>query len=321
MDHSHDGPAPASPSSSHSVWSQERLTADVHRAVGGCLNLVREVSRLSNELDAEMPTEWMIKRTLFFAYELASVLPDGLPEHERLTFLNRFFFSMKCFKCLKETAHLKRPSDAFRLSRVLAARAGAPMMVALLYAFLAERIGITLEFVDLNSGSPGSLASPAGPASPIWFLRWNENGRSRYIDITRAGRVLSSDELIEILHSKQSRLEPLLEALTFEHFLVAHITDLKSTLSCAGSRTGAGATAAPNFGIEKLLFLQNALIAYQPSNLQRLAERAVLHRKLGNFKSALADLKRFFAFHDRDKCKPELLKLHAELLALINREP
>jgi regulator of sirC expression with transglutaminase-like and TPR domain len=282
-------------------WSQERLTADVHRAVGGCLNLVREVSRLSNELDPEMPTEWMIKRTQFFAYELTSVLPDELNERERLAFLNRFFFRTKYFKCLTETAHLTRPADAFRMSRVLAARAGAPMMLALLYAFLAERIGVTLEFVDSH---------------PAWFLRWSDGGRSHYIDVTRGGTTLSSEELIDALHSRfegRSDLsatvskQTLLEPLTFDRFLVAYISDLKSTFSVYDLEP------------EKLLFLQNALIAYQPSNLQLVAERAAIHRKLGHFKSALSDLKRYFAFHDRDKCPPELLKLHDEIVALLDR--
>ncbi len=300
MDKSHDGSTPAQPSSSMH-WSQERLGADVHRAVGGCLNLVREVSRLSNELDPEMPTEWMIKRAQFFAYELESILPEELDERDRLAFLNRFFFHTKCFKCLTEMAHLSRPSDAFRMSRVLAARAGAPLVLALLYAFLAERIGITLEFVDFN---------------PAWFLRWREGGRSRYIDVTRGGATLSSDELIEVLHSrfelstelsttlsKQNLLEP----LTFKHFLIAYISDLKSTLS------------GYDFEPEKLLFLQNALIAYQPSNLQLLAERAAIYRKIGHFKSALADLKRYFAFHDRDKCTSDLIKLHDEIVTLLDR--
>ncbi len=280
-------------------WSQERLSADVHRAVGGSLNLVREVARLSHGLDPEMPTEWMIKRTLFFAYELQMVVDVTSDELDKLAALNRFFFNSKNFKCLTELAHLHRPSDAFRLSRVLAARAGAPMMLALLYAFLAERIDLQLEFVDFN---------------PTWFLKWNDSGRARYIDMTRGGATLSNDELIEVLQtryklSSEASCEGLLETLTFERFLVEYITDLKSTLS--------GYDQKP----EKLLFLQNALIAYQPSNLQLLTERAVIHRKLGNFKSALSDLKRYFAFHDREKSPSDLAKLHDELVALIDRKP
>lgn len=241
----------------------------------------------------------MVKRTQFFAYELQTTVQDALPERDRLAALNRFLFDTKCFKCLTELAHLPRPSDAFRMSRVLAARAGSPMILALLYAFLAERIGVSLEFVDFN---------------PTWFLKWNDNGRSRYIDVTRAGTTLSNDELIDILQtryklSSEASCEGLLEPLTFERFMVEYITDLKSTLSGYDSKP------------EKLLFLQNALIAYQPSNLLLLTERAAIHRKLGNFKSGLADLKRYFAFHDREKSPVEFSRLHDELVALIDRRP
>lgn len=284
-------------------WSRERLSADVHRAVGGTLNLIREVSRLSHGLDPEMPAEWMIKRTQFFAYELiaslsvrtAEPLSDDLSERDRLAALNRFLFNVKNFKCLVEMANLSRPSDAFRLSRVLAAREGSPMILSLLYAFLAEKIGIQLEFVDFN---------------PAWFLRWNDNGRSRYIDVTRGGVTLSSDELIELMQTRYkmtASADGLLEPMTFERFLMEYIRDVKSTLS--------GADRDPKI----LLFLQNSLIAYQPSNLQLLADRAILHRRLGNFKSALSDLKRFFAFHERERCSPEIVRLHDELVALLDR--
>lgn len=301
MDLTNDG-SPDQQSDPHLAslhWSQERLHADVHRAVGGTLNLVREVSRLSYELDPEMPIDWMIKRTQFFAYELQALVDESWSERDRLSYLNRFLFDAKCFKCVNEIGHLNRPSDAFRMSRVLAARAGAPMMLALIYSFLAEKIGVRLEFVDFN---------------PAWFLRWNENGRSRYIDVSKRGATLSNDELIDILQTRykmstEASTEGLLEPLTFERFLVEYIEDLKSTLS--------GYDLEP----EKLLYLQNALIAYQPSNLHLLAERAGFHRKLGNFKSALADLKRYFAFHDREKCSSELNQLHDELVALIDRTP
>ncbi len=273
-------------------WSQERLSADVHRAVGGTLNMVREVARLSFELDPEMPLDWMIKRTQFFAYELAMCLPPECEsERDRLAFLNRFLFDSKCFKCITEMSRLTRPSDAFRLSRVLAARAGSPMVLSLIYAFLAERLGITLEFVDFN---------------PSWFLRWSDEGRSRYIDVSRQGATIGAEELMEQMQDRYATAS--FEPLTFDRFVIAYISDLKSTL------TGFDAQ------LEKVLFLQNALIAYQPSNLQLLTERASLNRRLGHFKSALSDLKRYFAFHDRERAPSEVVRLHDELVALLDRQ-
>ncbi len=278
-----------------SHWSQERLHADVHKAVGGSLNLVRELSRISQELEPSVPSEWLLKRALFYSYELNILVDEGMSERDRLARLNHFFFEEKKFRGLTDPVHLGDPSDPFRLSTVFSARQGSPIVVAVLYGFLAERIGVPLEFVDFK---------------PACFLKWVDSGHCRYIDVGRGGATLASDEVIELLHSQYQLttvgLDQLLEPVSFEALLTTYLSQLKQAF-------------APRKEYEKTLFLQNALIAYQPSNLQLIAERAVLHRKLGHFKSALADLKRFFAFNDRDRAPAELVKLHDDLVTLLDR--
>lgn len=269
-------------------WN-EHLHASVHRAVGGCLNLVRELSRISEQLDPSVPSEWLIKRILFFAYELQTRVQKEASERDRLAALNFFFFEDKKFRCLSDSAKRHALSEAYRLNHVLMTRSGAPTVLALIYAFLAERIGLSLEFVDLK---------------PTCFLKWTEDGRSRFIDIIRGGSTLSSDELIEMLHSRFQMTSfcntSLLETFSFDTYLADYISELKFTL-------------LPKNEPEKLLFLQNILIAYQPSNIQLLGERALLHRRLGEFKNALSDLKRYFTFHERDKAPPELVRIFEEL--------
>jgi regulator of sirC expression with transglutaminase-like and TPR domain len=276
-------------------WSKERLHADVQRAVGGTLNLLREVSRFSEHLDPEFHAEWMVKRVQFLSYELQSEIHADHSEAERLGLLNRFFFETKKFKCITDVSKLADPSEAYRLNRVLSERRGAPIALELIYAYLAEKIGVSLDFVDLK---------------PTCFLRWVENGRSRFVDITRGGSTLSSDELIETLHTR-FRLTSfcnasLLETYSFDTYLADYLRCLKSSIDVGHEP-------------EKLLWLQDNLISYQPSNLQLLGERALLHRRLGNFKHALADLKRYYAFHDRDRSPVELAKLYDELVALLER--
>lgn len=286
----------------------ERLHADVHRAVGGSLNLIRELSRISYHLDHSLSAEWMIKRIQFFAYELQSRLETELREscgaefysprfeRERLQVLNEFFFVEKNFRCLSDFSELHHPSAALTMNHVLMNRAGTPTVLALIYAFLAERVNVSLEFVDLK---------------PICFLKWCDQGRSRFIDIARGGTHLASDELIDVLHHRFRMTSfsstSLLETYSFESFISDYITELKKTF-------------LPDAEPELLLYLQNTLVSYQPSNLALLAERAALHRKLGNFKSALADLKRFFAFFEREKAPAELLTLHDELVQLLEKK-
>lgn len=278
-----------------SHWSQERLHADVHKAVGGSLNLIRELSRISQELEPSVQSEWLLKRALFYSYELNMLVDENMSERDRLAKVNHFFFQEKHFRSLIDPVHVGDPSDPFRLSSVFASRHGSPIVVAILYAFLAERIGVSLEFVDFK---------------PACFLKWVDSGHCRYIDVSRGGATLASDEVIELLHSQYQftsvGLDQLLETVTFERLLTTYLSQLKQAF-------------APRKEYEKTLFLQNALMAYQPSNLQLVAERAVLHRKLGHFKSALADLKRFFAFNDRDRAPADLVKLHDDLITLLDR--
>ena len=281
----------ARPDSGH--FSQDRLRADVHRAVGGSLNLIREISRISEELDADILAEWLVKRALFFSYELQGSIPENASDAEKLSALNRFFFDVKKFRC---------SPGSFVFHRVLMARTGAPLVISFLYSFLAERLGVELDFVDFK---------------PACFLRWNEKDsmgvvvRSRFIDVTKNGALLSSDDVIELLHSRfQTEIchSTLFEEFAFETVLTHYVRELKSSMA-------EHAHEVP----EQMLFLQNTLIAYQPSNIHLLAERAKIHRRLGHFKSALADLKRYFAFNEREKSPPELVKLHDDLVRLLNR--
>jgi regulator of sirC expression with transglutaminase-like and TPR domain len=274
---------------------QNRLRADVHRAVGGAMNLLRELGRISQQLEKDVQHEWMMKRLAFFAWELAALVPADTSEEARLAILNRFFFKEKAFSCTTDGSRLSNPSGNYQLGRVLLERKGAPSLIAILYAYLAERLDITLELIDLKT---------------VCLLKWSDRGVSRYIDITRSGLVLAGDELLNLLHEEatgpRAGADRVLESHSFESYLTGYIRELKAVL-------------VPTSDPQVLLFLQNLLISYQPSQLILLGERALLHRRLGNFKSALNDLKRYFAFHDRASAPAELIKLYEDLVLLLER--
>ena len=288
-DEAHDG----------SRWPDANFESD---ATGEAARLVRELTRISQELDPRVSADWTLRRLMFFAYELQTRVAPDASEKEKLAILNDFFFIEKKFKRIPELNDLGDPSDAYRIGSVLATRRGSATVLAVVYAFLAERVGISLGFVDLK------------PAS---FLKWNklshgkEKIRACYIDITRFGAILSDEELIETLHTRFQIHSvchaSVLEAYIFETYICDYLRDLKRSL------------AASHCDPEQLLFVHSALISYQPNNLQLLAERALLHRRIGNFKSALADLKRFFAFHERDQAPAEFVSLYEELVELLER--
>jgi regulator of sirC expression with transglutaminase-like and TPR domain len=298
------GPVVDNPSSQN--WQTVNLKT--MESGGDAARLLRECARISAELEPRITSEWTLKRILFFSYELQVRVPEAASEKEKLDLLNHFFFVEKRFERLREANDLADPSDAYRLGRVVASRRGHASILAVIYAFLADCIGIHLDFVDLK------------PAS---FLKWNkfsstmkdESGRpmprSCYIDITRSGRILSDVDLIATLHSRFQIHSvchaSVLEAYVFETYLCDYLHDLKRVMHAG--------LCEP----ELLLFIFSTLISYQPNNLNLVGERALLHRRLGNFKSALADLKRYFAFHERDQAPTELVELYEELVELLER--
>ncbi|MES2854710.1 MAG: transglutaminase family protein [Bdellovibrionota bacterium] len=276
-------------------WSKDRLHADVQRAVGGSFNLVREFCRLSFEIDSATSVDWMIRRTQFFGFELRTLITEEADDREKLEILNDFFFDSKRFRCIEDLTTARSPLNSTHFGRALVDRTGSPVLIAALYRYLAEQIGLTLEVVDFR---------------PSRFLRWNEAGRARFVDITKKGAVLSCDELIDCLHEKfnarEASAHSVLEVSPFEMVISDYIGDLKTAIK-------------PGEEFGKLLFLQNALVSYQPSNVALLADRAVLHRRLGQFKNALSDLKRYFTFFDKSKCSKELNDLHDDLVRITSR--
>lgn len=293
------------PKQSSQHWSADRLHADANRAVGGAFNLLREVCRIGSLIDDSMAVDAIIRRAQFLAYELQTELHhlgattetdpavSLLDERGRLQLLNRFLFTEKKFRCLGTVppfSNLGNDSpESLRMNRVLIDRTGAPIMIELLYAFLAERLGVNLEFADLK---------------PTCFLKWRNGQQSHYIDVTREGAILTSDELIETLHTRFHLTNlcsaSALEVQPFESFIADYIFEIKSCMD-------------EDLDTEALLRLQEALIAYMPSNLKLIAERAVLHSRVGNFKNALLDLKRYFSFHDRSRAPQELVDLFDDL--------
>jgi regulator of sirC expression with transglutaminase-like and TPR domain len=280
--------------------SSRQLSADIFK-------ILNEVSRITHRLDPSVPAEWMIKRVQFLAYELQTFIrtvtsTEALRDAEKLSLLNRFFFSEKKFRCVVETSSTQANApqngqtiEGLRLNKVLSSRVGAPVVLELIYAYLADVIGLTLEFVDLK---------------PICFLKWRDRDQARYIDVSRNGKTLTNDEVIETLSTRfrmtSFSSSQVLETCSATSFTFEYVSSLKQAL---------GAMHDP----QTVLFLQDTLIGYQPSNLQLVGERALLHRRLGNLKSALADLKRYFSFHDKTRSPSELINLHSELIQLLEQ--
>ncbi len=257
--------------------------------------MLQEMSTVSAQLEPSIHRDWVVKRVQFLAYELRSQTPAHSTPGESCEILNRYFFGEKGFSAVSRLQDVPDASPALLLHRVLTARAGAPAVLSLIYSFLACQIGLRLEFVDLR---------------PTCFLKFIDKGVSRFIDLTRDGRVLSSDDLLESLHTRfhldTVPRSALLDHVPSERFMTDYLLSLKVAYVRRGEP-------------DALLLIQNALMAHQPASLQLLGERALLHRRLGNLKNALADLKRYFSFNDRERAPDEFTRAYDELVATLER--
>jgi regulator of sirC expression with transglutaminase-like and TPR domain len=247
--------------------------------------ILQDLIHISTLLAPETSAQWLHKRLLFFCYELESALGNLKgPEfslQNRLAFLNSFFFEDKQFFCTTPPFSF----EAQLLGHALSTRSGAPFLIAAIYAYMAKRLDIFLEFVELEL---------------TCLLKWEFGENTYFIDMAQSGKFLSSRQLIEVIYGNKVLSE------TDESLFSIYLNKLKSTLP-------------QNIDLNLALSFQNVLIKNDPFNLQFVAERALIHRKLGNLKSAFADLKRFFSFHESDKIPAELLALHTELLILLDR--
>lgn len=258
--------------------------------------MLKEMSAISAQLDPGIGADWMVKRVQFMAYELRTHTPYEASPFELCEILNDYFFEQKGFSAVAKIHEAKDPLTCLLLQRVLSSRTGAPVVLSLIYSFLATQIGLKLEFVDLR---------------PTCFLKCVVDGASHYIDMNGRGRILSSEAMLECLHSrvhmKAIPAAALLEPVSMERYLSEYLTMLKMEYVRRSNH-------------ESLLTIQNALMAQQPSSLQLLAERALLYRRLGHFKQALADLKRYFSFQEKETAPIEVLTVFNELTELVDRQ-
>jgi regulator of sirC expression with transglutaminase-like and TPR domain len=295
------------------------------RVISGFDQVLREVATVCAELDPSTRPEWIVKRMQFFGYDIASLIPPERSTRDKLSMLNRWFFEQKRFQALADNGCVL---ERVTLHSVLAKRVGSPLAVGLIYAYLAQQAGVRLEFANIR---------PAG------YLKFVEHGLWRYIDLVRGGKILEGDELLDLLQSRlrgslprpslpkanflsgslsgslsgplsgpdalgdqQMSRPDLLEAIPHERLVVDYLNTLKMALRMREAA-------------EPLLVIQNWLLAFQPANFQALGERALLHRRLGHSKSALADLKRYFSFVSRDQAPSELPRVYDELVALFSK--
>lgn len=252
--------------------------------------ITRHIGLVNKNLEPETDIANLIRRLQFLCYELRSQLSEKETPENKLKILNEFFFSVKNFSSLASHEYDEIPYQSLLLEKALLQRTGSPLIITLIYNHLAQHIGLPLYFIDLE---------------PKCFLKYIGETSTIYIDLSRGGKFLTAEELLENMRRRlkdhKISISQICETLTPLQFLVSYLASLKTYLTRHSK-------------LEQLLIIQNSLLDLLPQNLHLLGERALIFYKLNLHKNAILDLKRYFSFQHRERAPQELVRLYDELI-------
>ena len=235
------------------------------------------------------PQEWSYRTLNFMTYEVMA-LAESYTEQDRLHILNDYFFDQKGFQILPNYDGIAE--SALLIKPVLSKRMGCGLPVALIYLHLATHLDLPIYPVRLNSMS---------------VLKWVRSGKSNYLDLANAGRILDSTQIIRRLNEKTTPHEDLdassLDILPSKHVFTYYINELIQVYRKLERPT-------------ELLLLFDVLLKLDPAHLSTLKDRALLRQRLGYAKEAMLDIKRYFSYVDQQQAPTELQLAFRQLEAL-----
>ena len=240
-------------------------------------------------LDPDQKSESLFRKLNFMAYELTAQCKDKT-EEERLEILNQYFFTTARFQ-IKSFGHNSADERDLLIQDVIEHRSGDALPIALIYLHFARHLDLPIYLINLKNDCT---------------LKWVRSGRSEFIDLTQSGLVLNENELIQALNKSVKKIKDLgsscLDILPCKQILQKYLFTLKRLYE----RTE---------HLERLLIVLNILLKMEPSQLKLLSQRALLQRDLGLHKEALADIKRYFSFTNKEDAPAELKMAYYELMA------
>ena len=252
--------------------------------------ITRHVILINKNLDPTTDITNLIRRLQFLCYELRSQINESHTSEDKLKILNDFFFCQKDFFSVSTFESDELAYESLFLEKTLMQRSGSDVTMTLIYNHLAQHIGLPLYFIDLD---------------PKCFLKFVGENQTTFIDLSRSGKFLSADDLLENIRRRLKNdkisISQICESLSPLQFLVNYLSGLKKYLTRQTQ-------------LKDLLLVQNSLLDLLPQNLNLLGERAIIYYKLHLPKNSVADLKRYFSFQPRDRAPQELVRIYDEIV-------
>lgn len=221
-------------------------------------------------------------------------------------FANRRTFKLRDFADIYFNELGFRPAkgeadpDSTLLDTVLAKREGTFTSLATLFAWGADR---AIEKWRAREPDTERLKFDLIQDAPTDVIRVTKVDSSvEYVSMKSKGQIVEDDEWLEWCSE-----HPSLQRLSLPEVWMRLLNEMKTSLDVPSTRwTPTAALTAQNLILDQL-------ISFKPSHIRWLAERAVIRHRLGNDSGALDDLKRFFAFQERDAAPPSLVSLYEQL--------
>jgi len=244
---------------------------------GSIVPLLMQIDELlSDQIDSSN----LIRKINFSCYDLMSQCEDLL-EMDRILILNEFFFSEKNYQLNPD-----KSKNAPLISNTFLNRKGDSFNLALSYLHMASHLDLPIYLIQL----PNSR-----------LIKWVRSGKNNYIDLHRGGKIISEDDVIEILHDNFPHAE------LSSNTLHSDLFDIKPAQKVLDQYLNSliyfYKKHSRTHSHKILLDIQ---IKIKPDNIKLLSQRALIHKNWGYKKEALKDFKKILSFVNIDDLSPEL---------------
>lgn len=258
---------------------------------------VRPGLRSSVTVDSRDTTE---KRLHFLAWETEALIEKLKPAFpSALALVNEIVFRQLKFRVAQDSNRTEG-TDAL-VDTVLARREGPRAVISLLFVWIAEQVANL--YADKSDFSRVEMVNGT-PTEVVRVIPRDDDGSVWLLDLTRQGARIpegtwsdwcANSIAAESGFSKISSVQGLIRCLTelYRHLEKASALSLDL--------------------LSAQLYVLDQIISLQPSETVRWAERAMINTRRGDRSSALDDLKRFFAFHDRETAPAAIVSLFDDL--------
>ncbi len=279
------------------VWNESGSWLGPLKEYARISSAVRPGLRPSITPDSRDTTE---KRLHFLAWETEALIEKLKPSFpSALALVNEIVFHQLKFRVASESSRTEG-TDAL-VDTVLARREGPRAVISLLFVWIAEQVssayGHLSDFsrVEMVNGTPTEVVRiiPRDDDGSVWLIDLNQQGaripQGTWADWCATSLTADSG------FSKLSSVQGLVRCLTelYRHLEKASVLSLDL--------------------LSAQLYVLDQIISLQPSETVRWAERAMINTRRGDRSSALDDLKRFFAFHDRETAPAAIVSLFDDL--------